>query len=91
MTVDVQAAAKKIGWWRVASPPAAGVLWALLLAGAMVTTPGRASGQADSVLVQLGPQYRAGAYHRWLLGTGYRPLWTPTDARLFFVWRVPAR
>lgn len=35
-----------------------------------------AAAQADSVLVPPGPHYAAGPVHRWLLGTGYRHLWT---------------
>src|SRR5262245_21687565 len=26
--------------------------------------------------VAIGPEYRAGAFHRWLTGTDYRALWT---------------
>lgn len=32
--------------------------------------------QSDSVTVVPGPRYQAGKLHRWLLGTGYRQLWT---------------
>src|SRR5690606_29763289 len=30
----------------------------------------------DSVTVVPGPQYEAGEFQRWLLGDGYRELWT---------------
>jgi hypothetical protein len=30
----------------------------------------------DSVTVVAGPHYEAGAFHRWLFGSGYRSLWT---------------
>lgn len=46
-----------------------------MLAGALLSG-GRASAQADSVTVVAGERYEASDLHRWLLGDGYRDLWT---------------
>jgi hypothetical protein len=47
----------------------------ILGAVAMVGTPTDAA-DARTRTVVIGPQYKAGAFHRWLWGTDYRPLWT---------------
>lgn len=57
------------------------VLWPALAAAAITVTAGsaqeiRAPGGRDSVQLVPGPHYRAGWFHRWLLGDHYRDLWT---------------
>lgn len=38
--------------------------------------PSASAGQVDSVAIRPGPTYEAGRVEEWLLGSGYRPLWT---------------
>jgi hypothetical protein len=57
----------------------------LLLAPAILLAPGLAEardqpGGSDRTVV-IGPQYKAGGFHRWLWGAEYRDLWT-TPVRL---------
>lgn len=56
---------------------AAGALVALLaLQTAETLAPAPGSAQSDSTVIRPGPRYEAGAFQQWLLGRGYRHLWT---------------
>lgn len=52
---------------------AAVVAW---LAVVLSFVPSPSAGQVDSVSIRPGPSYEAGPVKEWLLGSGYRPLWT---------------
>jgi hypothetical protein len=49
---------------------------ALLLAVPLRGEDDAVTSTADAHAVVIGPQYKAGGFHRWLWGTDYRPLWT---------------
>src|SRR5262245_7011137 len=61
------------GWWmRSARMALFGIAW--LWSSSSFAQ--QAAGQAPERSVVIGPDYHAGAFHRWLSGTDYRALWT---------------
>ncbi len=55
------------------------LVWPMSLEGQAQTNDSTAPAQTastDSLSVVPGPRYRAGWFHRWVLGTHYRDLWT---------------
>lgn len=49
---------------------------AVLILTALLLHADPASAQEDSVTIAAGERYAAGSLHRWVLGSGYRDLWT---------------